>query len=64
MNVLRLEETMLINKVEFLEKTVFFLVRPETYWVMCYASRKQHEIDATKYNYQNLNACCNKTCLQ
>ena len=31
MNVLRLEETMLINRVEFLEKTVFFLVRPETY---------------------------------
>ena len=36
MNVLRLTETMLMNKVEFLEKTVFFLVRPETYWVMCY----------------------------
>ena len=28
MNVLRLKETMLMNKVEFLEKTVFFLVRP------------------------------------
>ena len=27
---------MLMNKVEFLEKPVFFLVRPETYWVMCY----------------------------
>ena len=35
MNVLRLKETMLMNKVEFLQKTVFFLVRPETYWVMC-----------------------------
>ena len=31
MNVLRLEETMLVNKVEFLEKTVFLLVRSETY---------------------------------
>ena len=36
MNVLRLKETMLMNKVEFLKKAVFFLVRPETYWVMCY----------------------------
>ena len=37
MNVLRLKETMFMNKVEFLEKNcVFFLVRPETYWVMCY----------------------------
>ena len=35
MNVLRLKETMLMNEVEFLEKTVFFLIRPETYWVMC-----------------------------
>ena len=26
-----LEETTLMNKVEFLEKTVFFLVRPDTY---------------------------------
>ena len=25
-----------MNKVEFLNKTVFFLVRPETYWVICY----------------------------
>ena len=31
MNVLRLKETMLLNKVEFLEKTLFYLVRPETY---------------------------------
>ena len=31
MNVLRSKETMLINKVEFLEKTVFFLVRLGTY---------------------------------
>ena len=31
MNVLRLKETMLMNKVEFLEKTVFFIVRGETY---------------------------------
>ena len=31
MNVLRLKETMLMNKVEFLDKTVFLLVRPETY---------------------------------
>ena len=36
MNVLRLKETRLMNKVEFLEKTVFFFVRPESYWVMCY----------------------------
>ena len=34
MHVLRLKETMLMNKAEFLEKTVFFLVRPETYWVV------------------------------
>ena len=27
---------MLMNKVEFLEKTAFFLIRPETHWVMCY----------------------------
>ena len=31
MNVLRLKETVLINKVEFLRKTVFFSVRQETY---------------------------------
>ena len=31
MNVLRLKETMLMNKVKFLEKTVFFGVRPEIY---------------------------------
>ena len=31
MNVLRLKETMLMNNVEFLEKTVSFLVRLETY---------------------------------
>ena len=31
MNVLGLKETMLMNKVEFFEKTVFFLVIPETY---------------------------------
>ena len=36
MNVLSLKETMLMNKVGFLEKTVPFLVRPETYWEMCY----------------------------
>ena len=30
MNVLRLKESMLMNKVEFLEKNIFFLVRPET----------------------------------
>ena len=35
MNVLRLKETMLMNKVEFLKKTEFFLVRLETYSVMC-----------------------------
>ena len=27
---------MLMNKVEFLEKTEFLLIRPETYWVMFY----------------------------
>ena len=37
MNLLRLKETMLMNKIAFLEKPVFFLVRPVTYWVMCYA---------------------------
>ena len=31
MNVLRLNETLLMNKVEFLEKTMFFLIRPENY---------------------------------
>ena len=31
MNVLRLKEIMLMNKLEFLEKTVFSLVRAETY---------------------------------
>ena len=31
MNVSRLKATMLMNKVEFFEKTVFLLVRPETY---------------------------------
>ena len=31
MSVLCLKETMLMSKVEFSEKTVFFLVRPETY---------------------------------
>ena len=36
MNVLRLKETMLMNEVEFLKEIVFFLVRSETYWVMCY----------------------------
>ena len=25
-----------MNKVKFFEKIVFFLVRPETYWVICY----------------------------
>ena len=35
MNVLYLKETMLMNKDEFLEKTVFFLIGPEIYWVMC-----------------------------
>ena len=34
MHLSRLKETMLMNKVEFLVKTVFFLVRPETYWVV------------------------------
>ena len=38
MNVLRLKETMFMNKVEFLEKAVFYLVKPETYWVMCYVA--------------------------
>ena len=38
MNVIRLKDTMLMNKFVFLEKTVFFLVGPETYWVMCYIS--------------------------
>ena len=42
MNVSRLKETLLMNKIEFLEKTVFFLVRPETYWVMCW--NKEREI--------------------
>ena len=32
MNVLRLKGTMLMNKVEFLEETEFFLVRPKTYF--------------------------------
>ena len=36
MNVLRLKETMLMDKAKFLEKTVFLLFRRETYWVMCY----------------------------
>ena len=36
MNVLRLKETMLMNKVEFPKKTVFVVVRPETYGVVCY----------------------------
>ena len=36
MNVLRLKETMLMNKVGFPEKPVFLLVRPKTYWVICY----------------------------
>ena len=36
MIVLRLKETMFMNKVEFIEKTVRLLVRPETYWMMCY----------------------------
>ena len=31
MNVLRLKQIVLMNKVELLEKTVFFFVRPETY---------------------------------
>ena len=31
MNLLGLKGTILMNKVEFLEKSVFFLVRPETY---------------------------------
>ena len=31
MDVLRLKETMLINKIEFLENTVLFLVRLVTY---------------------------------
>ena len=35
MNVKRLEETILMNKAEFREKTVFLLARPETYWIMC-----------------------------
>ena len=30
-----LKKTILMNKVEFLEITVFFLVRPETFRVMC-----------------------------
>ena len=34
MDVLRLKETMFMSKVEFLEKTVFFLVRLKTYWVV------------------------------
>ena len=41
MNVLRLKETLLMNKVEFLEKTVFFLVKPKIYWVMCYVLQMQ-----------------------
>ena len=41
MNVLRLNETMLMNKVEFLGKTVFFLVGPETYWVMSYKTERE-----------------------
>ena len=40
MNLLRLKETMLMNKVEFIEKTLFFLVGPETYWVMCYGDAR------------------------
>ena len=31
MNVLHLKETMLMNKVEFLDKTVFFVVKSEMY---------------------------------
>ena len=30
------KETMLMNKVEFCRKVVALLVRPRTYWVMCY----------------------------
>ena len=36
MNVLRLKEIILMNKDEFIEKTVISLVRPETYSVMRY----------------------------
>ena len=32
MNVLRLKETMLMNKAEFLEKTVFFLTPRNVDW--------------------------------
>ena len=54
MNVLNLKETMLMNKVEFLEKTVFFLVRPETYWVMCYMVLFQVRIKIwNKYGVQS-----------
>ena len=41
MNVLHLKKTVLMNKVEFLEKTVFFFVRPETYRVMCYTLKNK-----------------------
>ena len=34
--VLLLKETMLMNKVEFYQKNVFFLVSPGTYWSACY----------------------------
>ena len=34
--VLLLKETMLMNKVEFCQKNVFFLVSPGTYWSTCY----------------------------
>ena len=30
MNVLLVKENILMNKIEFLEKKLFFLVRPET----------------------------------
>ena len=52
MNVLRLKETMLKNKIEFLEKTVFFLVRPETYWGMC---QGPNETIKVRPSWQNQN---------
>lgn len=36
MNVSLVKESMLMNKVELQKKNLFFLVRPETYRVMCH----------------------------
>ena len=49
MNVLRLKGTMLTNKVKFLEKTVFFLVRPETYFNFSFCARDAQPLAILTY---------------